>query len=121
MLEGGCSFTQTSPHAIQFGCSESIRPLWEHVATMPEQMGIRELRDRLTATIRRVRNGETIEITHHHQPVAVLAPVRADRFDRLLAAADVTPPEPLDRPLRRFPPTTGVTASEALKDDRAEH
>jgi prevent-host-death family protein len=87
---------------------------------MPERMGIRELRDRLTATIRRVRDGETIEITHHRQPVAVLAPVRADRIDRLLEAADVTPGEPLDQPLRRFAPTGGVTASEALEDDRAE-
>lgn len=87
---------------------------------MPEQIGIRELRDRLTATIRRVRAGETIEITHHRQPIAVLAPVRESRIDRLLAAADITPGEPLDRPVRRFAPTTGVTASQALEDDRAE-
>jgi prevent-host-death family protein len=87
---------------------------------MAEQIGIRELRDRLTATIRRVRDGETIEITHHHRPVAVLAPVRADRIDRLLAAADVEPGEPLDRPLRRFLPAGGLTATEALEDDRAE-
>jgi prevent-host-death family protein len=87
---------------------------------MPTQIGIRELRDRLTATIRRVRDGETIEITHHRRPVAVLTPVRADRIDRLLEAADITPGEPLDRSLRRFPPTGGLTASEALEADRAE-
>lgn len=88
---------------------------------MAEQIGIRELRDRLTATVRRVRNGETIEITHHRQPVAVLAPVRADRIDRLVDGADVTPGEPPARPLRRFAPIGGRTASEALEDDRAEH
>ncbi len=87
---------------------------------MPEQIGIRELRDRLTATIRRVRDGETIEITHHQRPVAVLAPVRTDRIDRLLEASDITPGEPLARPLRRFAPTGGLTASQALEDDRAE-
>jgi prevent-host-death family protein len=87
---------------------------------MSEQMGIRELRDRLTATIRRVRDGETIEITHHRRPVAVLAPVRADRIQRLLEAGDIAPGEPLERPLRRFGPTGGRTASEALEDDRAE-
>jgi prevent-host-death family protein len=87
---------------------------------MPEQIGIRELRDRLTATIRRVRAGETIEITLHRQPVAVLAPVRSNRIDRLLEAADVTRGEPLTRPLRRFAPTGGLTASDALEDDRAE-
>jgi prevent-host-death family protein len=87
---------------------------------MPERMGIRELRDTLTATIRRVREGETIEITHHHRPVAMLAPVRADRIDRLLEAGDVTPGEPLDRPLRRFEVTSGLSAGEALEEDRAE-
>ena len=87
---------------------------------MVEQIGIRELRDRLTQTIRRVRSGETIEITHHRQPVAVLVPVRADRIDRLLTAADITPGEPLDQPLRRFVPTGELTASEALAEDRAE-
>jgi prevent-host-death family protein len=87
---------------------------------MPEQIGIRELRDRLTATIRRVRDGETIEITHHHRPVAVLAPVRTDRIERLLEAGDVTPGEPLTRPLARCAPAGALTASEALEDDRAE-
>ncbi|MGA2928966.1 MAG: type II toxin-antitoxin system prevent-host-death family antitoxin [Solirubrobacteraceae bacterium] len=87
---------------------------------MAEQMGIRELRDTLTATIRRVRAGETIEITLHHKPVAVLVPVHTDRLDRLLEAADITPPKPLDRPVRRFAATSGVTASAALEGDRAE-
>lgn len=87
---------------------------------MSEQMGIRELRDRLTATMRRVRDGETIEITHHGQPVATLAPVRVNRIDMLLQAADVTPGKPLTRPIRRFAPASGLTASQALEDDRAE-
>jgi antitoxin (DNA-binding transcriptional repressor) of toxin-antitoxin stability system len=87
---------------------------------MPGQMGIRELRDNLTATIRRVRNGETIEITHHRQRVAVLAPPRADRIARLHEASDITPGAPLDEPLRRYPVTGAVSASEALGEDRAE-
>ena len=87
---------------------------------MADQIGIRELRDRLTATIRRVRAGETIEVTHHGRPVAVLAPARADRIDRLLEATDITPGEPLDRPVRRFAPAAALTASQALEDDRAE-
>lgn len=87
---------------------------------MPEQIGVRELRDQLTATIRRVRAGETIEVTHHGRPVAVIAPVRADRIGRLLTAADITPGESLERPIHRFAPTTAMTASRALEDDRAE-
>ena len=87
---------------------------------MPEQIGVRELRDRLTSTIRRVREGETIEVTHHHRPVALLVPVRADRIDRLLEAEDVTLGQPLGGPLVRFAPTGALSASRALEDDRAE-
>lgn len=87
---------------------------------MATQMGIRELRDTLTATIRRVKRGETIEVTHHGEPVALLSPVPEDRLARLVAAGHVTlPTRPLDlsSPLR---PVTGkMTASEALEDDRS--
>jgi prevent-host-death family protein len=83
------------------------------------RMGIRELRDNLTKTIRRVRAGETIEITHDGEPVALLSPVRSGRLAQLIAAGEVTLGKPLDRPLRRFPSTTGVSASEALERDRS--
>ncbi len=83
-------------------------------------MGIRQLRDSLTATIRRVRMGETIEITHHGGPIALLIPIPADRIDRLVAAGEVTLGEPLARPYRRFPVTGEVTASQAIEEDRAE-
>lgn len=83
-------------------------------------MGIRQLRDTLTATIRRVQRGETIEVTHHGSPVAVLAPVPADRIERLMAAGDVAPPNPLEQALRRYPVTGDLSASQAIEDDRAE-
>jgi prevent-host-death family protein len=84
------------------------------------QIGVRELRDRLTATIRRVRAGETIEITRHGQRVAVLSPPRTDRIERLHEASDITLGAPRARPFRRFPVTTRTTAGEALEEDRAE-
>lgn len=84
------------------------------------RMGIRELRDNITATIRRVRNGETIEVTHHGDPVAIIAPLPSDRVGRLLAADDVTPGKPLRKPLRRFPVSGDLSATEALEGDRAE-
>lgn len=87
---------------------------------MRSRIGIRELRDTLTATIRRVRDGETLEITHDGEPVAVLAPVRGDRIQRLLAGPDVTVRSSLEKPLRRFPVTGELTASEAIEEDRAE-
>jgi prevent-host-death family protein len=87
---------------------------------MPDQIGIRELRDHLTNVIRRVRAGETIEITHHHQRVAVLTPPHQGRIGRLHQASDITPGVPPGRPLRSFPATTEVSASAALAEDRAE-
>jgi prevent-host-death family protein len=84
------------------------------------QMGIRQLRDNLTEAIRRVRGGETIEVTHDGVPVAVISPVPAGRIDRLLAAGDVSRPIPLSRTLEPLPVTGPVTASEALEEDRAE-
>ena len=81
-------------------------------------MGIRELRDNLTKTIRRVRAGETIEITHDGEPVALLSPVRGGRIERLLARGDVTPATPLDHPIEPLPPTGPLTASEILERDR---
>ena len=87
---------------------------------MSAQIGIRELRDNLTATIRRVRAGETIEITHHRERVAVLTPARSDRIDQLHDASDITAGKSLERPIRRYPSTGQMTASEALEEDRAE-
>ena len=82
-------------------------------------MGIRELRDSLTATMRRVRNGETIEVTHAGVPIALITPVHAGSLERLLAAGEASAAKPLDGPLRRFPASGSLTASEALEDDRA--
>jgi prevent-host-death family protein len=83
-------------------------------------MGIRQLRDNLTEAIRRVRAGDTIEVTHDGIPVAVISPVRRGRIDQLVAAGDVTPPKPLRRPIRRHPVTGELSASQALEEDRAE-
>jgi prevent-host-death family protein len=87
---------------------------------MRSRIGIRELRDTLTATIRRVRSGETFEVTHDGVPVAVLAPLADDRLQRLVAGGDLTPPAPLEQPLRRYPVTGELSASQAIEDDRAE-
>jgi prevent-host-death family protein len=84
-------------------------------------MGIRELRDNLTKTIRRVRAGETIEITHDGEPVALLSPVRRSRLDQLIASGEATRGEPLDLSSFEPLPVTGpMTASEALERDRSE-
>lgn len=85
------------------------------------RLGIRELRDTLTQTIRRVRNGESIEITHDGKPVARIVPYQEDRIAQLIAEGKV---RPALRPLYPLPdpaPVTGpMTASEALEDDRGD-
>lgn len=87
---------------------------------MSTRMGIRELRDGLTKAIRRVRAGETIEVTHDGVPVAVLAPYEHDVLRRLAAAGRVRLPDgPLVLP-DRVPRSGPMTASEALADDRGE-
>jgi prevent-host-death family protein len=83
-------------------------------------MGIRELRDSLTKTIRRVRAGETIEVTHDGEPVAVIAPYRRSRLDQLIAEGRATPGRPFRTPTRLVEAKGTVSASEAILRDRAD-
>ena len=87
---------------------------------MRSRIGIRELRDTLTATIRRVRNGEVLEVTHDGVPVAILAPVPDDRIRQLVAGGEVTPPANSRQPRRRYPVTGPLSPVEAIEEDRAE-
>ncbi len=85
------------------------------------RIGIRELRDNLTSTIRRVRAGEAFEVTHDGEPVAILTPVKRSRLEELIAAGQVTPAKrPLNLSRKRFAPTGVRTASEYLEDGRAD-
>ena len=91
----------------------------KHVSAMT-RMDIGELHDNLTQAITSVRAGETIEITHDGEPVALLTPHPGRRLAELIASGEATPGLPLDRPLRRRPATGPMTASEALEQDRSE-
>jgi prevent-host-death family protein len=85
------------------------------------RMGIRELRDTLTATIRLVRAGETIEVTHDGEPVALIVPVQKSRLQDLIAAGEVTPPSrPFALPPTRIRVEGEKTASEILEELRAD-
>jgi prevent-host-death family protein len=69
-------------------------------------VGIRELRQHASELLRRVADGERIEITDRGRPVAVLAPLPGDPLERLRAAGDLQDshgdlsdlPEPLTLP-----------------------
>lgn len=87
---------------------------------MATRMGIRELRDTLTATIRRVRAGESIEVTHDGEPVALITPIPKDRLSRLIAEGVVTPAKgPLVLPEPQ-PSKSGLTTEEILDDLRED-
>ena len=44
---------------------------------MPDRVGVRELRQNLSVYLRRVKEGETLEVTERNRTVALLAPLRA--------------------------------------------
>lgn len=83
-------------------------------------MGIRELRDTLTQTIRRVRAGETIEVTNDGEPVAVISPYRRSRLDQLIAEGKATPGGRFRPPTKLYETKGAISASEAILQDRAE-
>jgi len=59
-----------------------------------ERVGVRELRQNLSVYLRRVKEGETLEVTEHGQPVALLTPVRVKEMgilDRMIAEGRATP------------------------------
>jgi prevent-host-death family protein len=91
---------------------------------MTEQVGVRELRDRISGYLARVRAGETIEITDRGRPVAMLVPPPPDRaaMSELIATGRLTMPERPWRPGRtkvKVPPGTAAP-SEVLEELRAD-
>ncbi|MFI5267160.1 MAG: type II toxin-antitoxin system Phd/YefM family antitoxin [Chloroflexota bacterium] len=62
-------------------------------ATYP-RVGIRELRQNLSVYVRRVKDGETLEVTEQNQPVALLTPLPKQPMsvrDRLIAEGRLIP------------------------------
>lgn len=68
-------------------------------------VGVRELRQRASELLRRVADGETIQITDRGRPVALLAPLpKAEPLERMRASGEIVPakgdltdlPEPLE-------------------------
>ena len=59
----------------------------------PARVGVRELRQNLSVYLDRVKDGETLEVTEHGQPVARLTPRPPQvlsELDRLIAEGRVT-------------------------------
>jgi len=57
-----------------------------------EQVGVRDLRRHVSGVLRRVKAGETIEVTQRGQPVArLIPPPPLSRLDQLIAEGRATP------------------------------
>lgn len=57
------------------------------------RVGIRELRQRASELLRRVEQGETIEVTDRGRPVALLTPVpQGSALERMRAAGEIESP-----------------------------
>jgi len=77
-------------------------------------VGVRELRQRASELLRRVGDGESIEITDRGRPVAMLAPLPEDPLERLRGSGDLQGsdrdladlPEPLPLPRGSEPPSS---------------
>lgn len=87
-------------------------------------VGIRELRQRASELLRRVEDGESIQITDRGRPVAVLGPLPEDPLDRLRAAGDLQAsegdfadlPQPLPLPGGSEPPS--LVLARLRRDER---
>jgi prevent-host-death family protein len=91
--------------------------------------GIRELKDNLSRYIRRIEAGERISITSHGRVVAELVPPatssrtgRRSRFDELVAAGVIRPPNDAGDPTEGWPDIQlpPGTAAELIDSDRGE-
>jgi prevent-host-death family protein len=89
-----------------------------------DDVGVRELRQNLSVYLRRIAQGETLRVTDHGRPVALLTPLRStgdEVLDRLEAEGRLIRPKvrgPLPEPLPAL--TDGPTLSEVLQQMRDE-
>ncbi len=85
-----------------------------------DRVGIRELRQNLSVYVQRVKDGESLEVTEHGHPVAILRPPVAidDPLERLRAQGRLKPAVGSfkDIPLPPGPPSYAGT--KALMEDR---
>jgi prevent-host-death family protein len=88
-----------------------------------QHVGVRELRQNLSVYLRRVRAGQTLEVTERGEPVALLVPLPAagSALSRLVASGRATSPAgdllDLGPPLKQ---RRGKSLSELLAESRED-
>lgn len=90
-----------------------------NVATSPESVGVRDLKNNLSRFLKRVGEGEEFVVTDHGKPVARLVAIDpgTNRLAELIAAGLVTPAVTPQRPLPR-PIKTAGTVSDLVAEQR---
>jgi prevent-host-death family protein len=67
-------------------------------------MGVRELKDGLSGALRRVQQGETVEVTDHGRPIARIIKAWPSRAQQMIAEGRLIPPEQEGDLLDLWPP-----------------
>ena len=81
-------------------------------------VGVRELRDRLSHHLASVKEGHSITVTDHGRPVARIVPVEGPtKLEKLIADGKVTPASRRKGP-RRQPISTAGTVSDLVDEQR---
>jgi prevent-host-death family protein len=87
------------------------------------RIGVRDLKDNLSATLARVQRGETVTVTDRNRAVALIVPARTDGEEDVVVRTLVKSgrlawsggkPEGLDR----APRVRGPSVSQAVVEDR---
>ena len=87
------------------------------------RIGVRALKDKLSATLARVQRGETVTVTDRNRAVALIVPARTDAEEDVVVRTLVKSgrlawsggkPEGLDK----APRVRGPSVSEAVVEDR---
>ena len=79
-----------------------------------ERIGVRELRQHASRYLALVARGERVEVTDRGRPVALLVPLRGDRWEDLLASGGVLPPSDAVDVADEAPADYGLDATGAL-------
>jgi prevent-host-death family protein len=83
-------------------------------------IGIRELRQQASKYIRRVEGGETVEVTDHGRPVALLVPIPQQTVRERLIASGRLRPAAGKRDLLDIKPLPAVEGQPLLSEILAE-
>ncbi len=84
--------------------------------------GVRELRQDASHLLSRVKAGETIEITEHGTPVALLTPIPVSEWERAITAGVLIEAESIKslKDIKPIKSTLPGTTLDRLLADRAE-